>query len=67
MTTEIMTSRDLAAYLGMSEGALRIRVCRQSPDIPPPFRIGRSLRWRRATVEEWFSRKDVKAQKLLAK
>jgi predicted DNA-binding transcriptional regulator AlpA len=65
MTTQILTLHELATYMGMTEGALRARLCRKCPDIPPPFRLGRNLRWRRETVEEWFRRKDVKAVKAL--
>jgi predicted DNA-binding transcriptional regulator AlpA len=63
----ILAIPDLAAYMGTTEAAIRSKLQRKCPDIPPPFRIGRNLRWRRETVDAWFRKKDVKAQKALGR
>jgi predicted DNA-binding transcriptional regulator AlpA len=44
--------------LGMTEAALRAHVYRESRAIPKPFKMGKRLAWRRATVLRWLEERE---------
>lgn len=48
----VLTSKDLAARLGMSEQTLRIKRS-QRVDLPQHFKLGRFIRYRLEDVERW--------------
>lgn len=48
----VLTSKDLAVRLGMSEQTLRIKRS-QCADLPQHFKLGRFIRYRLEDVERW--------------
>lgn len=48
-----LTSADLAKELGISQRHLH--TLNKSGKIPTPIRLGNSVRWSRALIEEWLS------------
>ena len=54
-----MTVRDVADALGVSERS----VWRWSAGsvLPPPVRVGRSVRWSRKTIEQWLADRETEA------
>ncbi|MBY0315904.1 MAG: helix-turn-helix domain-containing protein [Bdellovibrionales bacterium] len=55
IATEFMTTRAAAQFLGISENALRIKVCR---GFIPHFKFGRQLRFKTIDVRNLLLRKD---------
>lgn len=55
----LLNASEVATTLGVSERS----VWRLSAigEIPPPIRIGRSVRWRRSTVEAWLAKEERRA------
>lgn len=49
---ELLTAADLCALLKLD--ARTLRVLRHEGRVPEPIKLGRSLRWRRAEIEEWI-------------
>ena len=49
----------LAALLGLTPSGIRTMLCRNPENLPPPVRIGRRVRWRRATVERWLGQQEA--------
>jgi len=49
---ELLTVKDLAAWLSMGQRTIWSHA--DSGKIPAPCRIGGSVRWRRAVIEEWL-------------
>ena len=49
---EVLNVKDFAALLRISPAALRRRAARGQ--VPPPFRSGRALAWRRGSVLSWL-------------
>ena len=58
MTTppSFLTAKDLARTFQISTRT--VRRWQRAGDLPPPLRIGGSLRWRAADLEAWLARKD---------
>ncbi len=52
---EYVSTRVAAQFLGISENALRIKVCR---GLIPCYRFGRSLRFRISEISMLFHRKE---------
>ena len=51
-----LTVKEMAQALTMSERSVwRLAA---TGEIPAPFRVGRSVRWRRATVELWLQKQE---------
>lgn len=46
-----MNARDVAAFLGVS--TVTLWKIRKSGEFPSPAMIGGSLRWSRATIDQW--------------
>ena len=57
----VLTRREVAAFLRIHSRDLRRLVLEGT--FPPPFKVGRRLRWRRATVERWISKAEVDASR----
>ena len=57
--TEVLTRDEVAALLRIHPRDLRRLVLEGA--FPAGFKVGRRLRWRRATVERWISRAEVDA------
>ena len=53
MHESLLTTNDLAEYLGLEPGAIRTRLCR-GQDLPPYLKLGREYRWRPVDVEAWI-------------
>jgi predicted DNA-binding transcriptional regulator AlpA len=51
--TTLLTSRELAAMLGLKERTINTR--RASGDTPPYLKIGRVVRYRLSDVEMWLA------------
>ncbi|ABM62066.1 helix-turn-helix transcriptional regulator [Halorhodospira halophila] len=49
----LLTTNDLAQYLGLAPGAIRARLCR-GQDLPPYIKLGRHYRWRLDDVDAWL-------------
>tara|TARA_R110000868_G_scaffold281860_2_gene542102 strand:+ start:853 stop:1038 length:186 start_codon:yes stop_codon:yes gene_type:complete len=58
MNAEILYVAQLADMLGMSEAAVRAAVYRQSPAIPPAFKLGKKLAWSRTAVLAFLREKE---------
>ena len=54
---ELLTPADLAALLRVDQRTLR--ELRHEPDFPRAITIGRSPRWRRASIERWLTRREA--------
>lgn len=55
-TCELWTVKDLAASLKL--GVRTIWRMLSTGSIPQPIRLGRSVRWRRATIEAWLAERE---------
>lgn len=56
--SEVVYVAQVAAMLGMTEAALRAHVYRESRAIPKPFKMGKRLAWRRASVLSWLEERE---------
>ena len=56
-TAELWTVKDLAAALKLGRRTIWRMVSTGS--IPQPIRLGRSVRWRRATIEAWLAEREA--------
>lgn len=56
----LFSTKDMAAFLGITDSALRVRIARKT--VPEPFRMGGRLYWRLSEVEAWLDsiRKEKK-------
>ena len=55
----LLNASEVAATLGVSQRSVwRLSA---TGEIPPPVRIGRSVRWRRSTVEAWLAKEERQA------
>ena len=57
---KLLTVEDLAAYLDVPVATLY--AWRYRHQDPPGFRVGRHLRYRRADIDEWVSRRVEASQ-----
>jgi prophage regulatory protein len=55
---EYMTAESIAALLELNPDHVRDRLSRQ-PGFPDAFRVGGSLRWRRADVDDWIEKQAI--------
>lgn len=55
MTSTLLDAAELAAIVGADVRTVRRWV--REGEVPTPFRIGGTLRWRRADVERWLETK----------
>ena len=53
---ELWTVKDLAAMLQLGERTVWRMAWRKAP--PLPIRLGRSVRWRRTTIERWIAEQE---------
>ena len=58
-SSELLDTPALAALLGLTPSGIRNMLCRNPENLPPPVRIGRRVRWRRATVERWLGQHEA--------
>jgi len=49
-----LATEEAAAYIGLKAETLRERRKRQALQIPPPYRYGRKLFWRRTELDVWI-------------
>jgi excisionase family DNA binding protein len=54
----LLTERDAAQLLGLSSRTIKLR--RKSGDLPY-FKVGRTVRYGRHALEEWFRRQPIAA------
>lgn len=59
---EIYYLPDIAALLRVSEASVRGHIQRRTPAIPPFFRIGKRLAWRKQKFDEWLSTLSTQPQ-----
>ena len=52
VTQELLTSVDVARWLRITRG--QVYRLRDRRAIPPPVRIGHTLRWRRTDIDDWM-------------
>jgi predicted DNA-binding transcriptional regulator AlpA len=57
---EVWHVRELAAYLGMTEEAVRTAVHRRLGSVPPGFKLGTRWAWLRSDVDAWLRRQAEK-------
>jgi excisionase family DNA binding protein len=55
---KLMTTEEVAEYLGMPVGTLYRWSCQSSG--PTPIKVGRHLRYRPADVEKWLTGHEVR-------
>lgn len=60
--SDVLYVPEAAKKLGLTEAALRGHVYRRRGAVPQPFRMGRKLAWRRATLEAFLAERERKAQ-----
>lgn len=58
MKTDVMTIRELAAYLKMAEKTL-YRLAAEGA--VPGFKVGGSWRFRKSEIDKWIKRQEAKA------
>lgn len=58
MKTDVMTIRELAAYLKMAEKTL-YRLAGEGA--VPGFKVGGSWRFRKSEIDKWIKRQEAKA------
>ena len=56
--TPLLTTDELAQYLGLEAGAIRTRLHR-GQDLPPYIKLGRQYRWRLEDVDAWLKSRLV--------
>lgn len=56
--SEVLFVHQVAQLLGLTEAALRAHVYRDSRGIPPHFKMGKRLAWRRSTVMGWLEARE---------
>lgn len=56
MTRELLTVEELAKLLRLGRRTIWRRISDQT--LPPPIRIGRAVRFRRSTIEDWLQTKE---------
>lgn len=52
MERRLLTARDVAGYLAVSEATVH-RMAKRG-DLPAAIRVGNSVRWDRATIDRWL-------------
>ena len=52
--SSVLTDREAAQYIGMSESWLRISRMKGSREAPPFLKIGRSVRYRQQDLDHWL-------------
>ena len=57
MNDPLMTTKDLAIFLGKSPGAIRVQLHRTPEELPRPFYLGKQLRWDPRDVKAWIEAK----------
>lgn len=58
VTSDFFTIEELSRYLGMTVWS--VRGLRTRGTLPPAFKIGRTLKWRRSEIEDWLeSQREV--------
>lgn len=57
--SELMTVKELSELLKIAPRTIWRHVATGA--VPEPIRIGRSVRWSRAKVEEWLAEKEKKS------
>jgi len=62
VTSELLTVKDLAAALRLGKRTIWRMV--STGALPKPIRLGRSVRWRRATIERWLEEQETRQEKL---
>jgi len=60
--SDLMFIPEAAKKLGLTEAALRGHVYRRSGAVPKPFKMGRKLAWRRATLDTWLAHRERTAR-----
>lgn len=60
--SDLMFIPEAARKLGLTEAALRGHVYRRSGAVPKPFKMGRKLAWRRATLDTWLAHRERTAR-----
>ena len=63
----LLNYHELAAKLGMTTDALRIRISRNPDDYPPKIKIGRSVRFEEGTVEAWIKSKNARGERYFSR
>ena len=58
MTLRFMSRGEIAAYLGVSLGA--VKAYRDFP--PPDVSIGRNMGWSRQTVDQWLAKRHAQSR-----
>lgn len=65
MNNRFITIAELAALLGVTTEAMRLRLGRNPDDYPPKIKLGaRTVRFDAATVERWMKARNAKGEKL---
>lgn len=59
--SEILYIPEFARLTGRTEAAVRGLIQRDSTEIPPFFRVGGRIAWRRRTVDEWLYEQERQA------
>jgi predicted DNA-binding transcriptional regulator AlpA len=59
LTEGLLDTPALARLLGLSPGGIRNMLSRNPASLPPPVRIGRRVRWRPVTVEQWLASHEL--------
>lgn len=62
MQSDVLYVPQLATALGLTEAAVRGHVYRRTGAIPKPFKMGRKLAWRQATVQAWLASRERTAR-----
>ena len=56
--TTLLTRREAAAYLGISEGTLSVWACTGRYQVPY-LKVGRSVKYRQADLDRWLESRAV--------
>jgi len=60
-TAELWTVKEVAAALKLGQRTIWRMV--STGALPKPIRLGRSVRWRRATIERWLEEQETRQEK----